>query len=92
VKISVKLFGEFRAVVGADRLDLDLPEGTTCGEALRILAEREPVLGPLLFKEGRLREHLHVFVNGRNVAHLRGEATRLASGDAMTFFPPISGG
>lgn len=90
--VTVKLFGEFRAAAGADRLELDLPEGATCGEALRILAEREPALGRLLFVRDELRDHLHVFVNGRNAAHLGGLATPLAAGDALTFFPPLSGG
>ncbi len=88
----MKLFGEFRTVRGVDRLELDLPPGTTCGEALRTMAEREPMLGRLLFVGEALRDHLHVFVNGRNVAHLHGEATLLSPDDTLTFFPPISGG
>ncbi len=90
--VTVKLFGEFRAAVGRERLELDLPEGASCGEALRRLADRDPALGPLLFAGGELRDHLHVFVNGRNVAHLRGLATPLSPGDTVAFFPPISGG
>lgn len=88
----MKLFGEFRTALGVDRLDLDLPEGTTCGDALRILVEQEPALRARLFDERGLRDHLHVFVNGRNVVHLGGVATVLAPGDTLTFFPPISGG
>lgn len=92
VRITVKLFGEFRAALGAERIELDLPEGADCNAALRSLADKEPVLRDLLFAGETLHDHLHVFVNGQNVAHLQGLATALSPGDALTFFPPISGG
>jgi len=92
VRITVKLFGEFRAALGIERLDLDLRDRASCDEALRCLAEQKPALRDLLFAGETLRDHLHVFVNGRNVAHLQGMATPLSPGDALTFFPPISGG
>ncbi len=92
MRVTVKLFGEFRAASGVERLELDLPEGTDCGKALQRLADQKTVLRDLLFVGEVLRDHLHVFVNGRNVAHLQGLATPLALGDTLTFFPPISGG
>ncbi|MEW6217161.1 MAG: MoaD/ThiS family protein [Candidatus Bipolaricaulota bacterium] len=85
MRVTVKLFGEFRAASGVERLELDLP-------ALQSLADQKTVLRDLLFVGEALRDHLHVFVNGRNVAHLQGLATPLALGDTLTFFPPISGG
>lgn len=92
MRVTVKLFGEFRVASGVERLELDLPEGTDCGVALRSLAQQTPALRSLLFAGEAVRDHLHVFVNGRNVAHLQGEDTRLSPGDTLTFFPPISGG
>ncbi|MCD5408206.1 MoaD/ThiS family protein [Candidatus Bipolaricaulota bacterium] len=93
MKVTVKLFGEFREAVGRDRVELEVPAGTTCGQALRQLAKLEPQVGKLLFTgEGKVRDHLHVFVNGRNVATLQGLDTRLADGDVVSFFPPIGGG
>jgi molybdopterin converting factor small subunit len=49
-------------------------------------------LSELLFSEGVLRDHLHVFVNGENVNHREGLKTKLSDGDVLTFFTPISGG
>ena len=93
MKITVKLFGEFRESVGRDRIQLELPLGATCGQALRRLAELEPEVGKLLFApSGGIRDHLHVFLNGRNVATLRGLDTELSEGDTISFFPPIGGG
>lgn len=92
MRVTVKLFGEFRAALGRDEVALELPAGTTAGAALRALAAQEPLLEPLLFSRGALRDHLHLFVNGRNVAHLQGLGTPLAPGDTLTFFSPLSGG
>lgn len=92
MRITIKLFGEFRAALGIERLGLDLRDGASCNEALRCLADQEPALRDLLFAGETLRDHLHVFANGRNVAHLQGMATPLSPGDTLTFFPPISGG
>lgn len=93
MKVTVKLFGEFREAAGKDRVQLELPPSTTCGQALRRLAELEPKVGELLFKpDGGIRDHLHVFLNGRNVATLRGLDTELSEGDTISFFPPIGGG
>jgi len=93
MQVTVKLFGEFREAAGRERVELELPSGATCGEALRRLAQLEPKLGELLFGEaGRLRDHLNVFMNGRNVATLRGLDVRLSPGDSLAFFPPIGGG
>jgi len=92
VTIVVRLFGEFRVAFGQDRVDLELPEGATCGQALRELVARGPSLRGLLFDREEVRDHLNVFLNGRNVAHLEGLKTPLSAGDALTFFPPIGGG
>ena len=93
MKVTVKLFGEFREAAGKDRVELELPPGATCGRALRRLAELEPEVGGLLFgPSGGVRDHLHVFLNGRNVATLRGLETELSEGDTISFFPPIGGG
>ncbi|MBC7220568.1 MoaD/ThiS family protein [Candidatus Bipolaricaulota bacterium] len=92
MKVTVKLFGEFRAALGVEGLELDLPTGVTCRDALARLADDHPPLRDLLFADGEIRDHLHVFVNGRNVLHGQGLAMPLSPGDTLTFFPPISGG
>ena len=61
------------------------PAGKPCG-GFRSLRRR---WGSLLFDEaGRLRDHLHVFLNGRNISTLGGLAVRLSEGDSVAFFPP----
>ena len=41
---------------------------------------------------GAVRRHLNVFVNSDNVRDLDGVDTALASGDAVTILPAVSGG
>ncbi len=92
MRVAVRLFGEFREAVGKSELVVELPEGADCAAALREVERQEPRLAPLLFQNGVLRDHLHVFVNGENVNHREGLRTKLAPGDVLTFFSPISGG
>ncbi len=92
MRIQIRLFGEFREAVGQGSVVLELPLGADCLQALRELAARHPRLGPLLFAGENVRDHIHVFLNGQNVNNLDGLATKLADGDVLTFFTPISGG
>lgn len=93
MRVTVRLFGEFREAAGRDKVELELPPGASCGQALRQLAKLEPKVGELLFApSGEIRDHLHVFLNGRNVATLAGLETKLSQGDRISFFPPIGGG
>lgn len=92
MRIEVRLFGEFREAAGKAALVLELPHGAYCEQALQELARLEPKLAPLLFRNGVLRDHLHVFVNGENVNHREGLRTKLSPGDVLTFFIPLSGG
>lgn len=92
MRVEVRLFGEFREAVGKTVVALDLPTDADCAQALQALVRYEPRLKELLFSTSGLRDHLHVFVNGQNVSHREGLRTKLADGDVLTFFSPISGG
>ena len=92
MRVKVRLFGEFREAAGKETVELELPVEADCEAALRELVRVEPKLSNLLFSEGGLRDHLHVFLNGENVSHREGLKTKLSEGDVLTFFAPISGG
>jgi molybdopterin converting factor small subunit len=58
--------------------------------ALAEVAKQHPGVGDRILDEtGRLREHVHVFVN-RNA--VRDPHTRLAAGDVVHILPAVSGG
>jgi sulfur-carrier protein len=56
--------------------------------------ERHPQLESHMLDEMRqLRPYVHVFINGRDAQYLpAGQATPLAAGDKIDFFPPVAGG
>ncbi len=92
MRVLVKLFGEFREAAGRDQHTLELADRATVAEALEALGASLPQLHPLMFKGGALRDHLHVFINGRNVVTSGGLEAELRDGDSLTFFPPVGGG
>ncbi|MFO8034751.1 MAG: ubiquitin-like small modifier protein 1 [Candidatus Bipolaricaulota bacterium] len=90
MQVLVKLFAEFREAAGRDKEALELAEGATVGQALEELSKRIPSLAELMFAEGRLRDHLHVFVNGCNVATSGGLEGKLSGGKKVSVSPSES--
>ncbi len=80
--IDVRLFAMLRERGGRDRVALELPVRATVADALRGLAEIEP-LGELL---ARLPVRLAV---NRDYA---APETMLEPGDELALIPPVSGG
>jgi molybdopterin converting factor subunit 1 len=81
MKIRVRLFASVKDIVGQREVVLELPEGVTASELLRLVAADHPRLQPLL-------PSLLLAVNREYV-----EATRvLKDGDEVAFIPPVSGG
>lgn len=79
MQIIVRCFASVREVLGQDRLELEVQDGTTVAGVRALLAARWPEFG-------RLR--CACAVNRGYVP-----ATRvLVAGDEVAFIPPISGG
>ena len=79
VKIRVRCFASVRELLGADVVEVELPEGATLAALKLELAERAPDL---------LRLPLTQAVNRRYAT----ADQQLADGDEVAFIPPISGG
>jgi molybdopterin converting factor subunit 1 len=80
--VHVRLFAVLRERAGTDSLDLELRDGATVADAMRALAELEP-LGELLE-----RMPVHMAVNRDYAA----DGTVLAPDDELALIPPVSGG
>lgn len=80
--VDVRLFAILRERAGCDRLQVELPEGATVGDALLALAA-EPALADVL---PRLQVTMAV-----NREYAKGP-TRLSAGDELALIPPVSGG
>ena len=81
MKIQLLAFASARDAVGADRLDLDLPEGLDLAGLRAKLEERYPDLAPLW-------PRLALAVDGEVVP----AGTALAEGAEVALLPPVSGG
>lgn len=81
MRVRLRLFASLRDAAGIETAELELPDGITVGEALDRLCALYPSLG-------RWREHIMLARNRRYVTI----ADRLADGDEIALFPPVSGG
>lgn len=67
-------------------------DATTAGEALSALVMKHPQLEKHLYKDGKLRSFVNVFVNDSSIRDLEGEATPVSSSDEVLIVPSIAGG
>ena len=82
MEVEVRLFAVLRERAGADRLVLELPDGSTVADALAA-AGREPGLVDVLD-----RMPVRAALNREYV----GEDAAIAAGDELALIPPVSGG
>ena len=75
------LFARYREAVGRERVEVDVPDGATVEDVWRALTDRHPILS-------RYRPHTLFAVGNDYVDPDR----RLASGEELACFPPVSGG
>ena len=92
--MEFNLYATFRLIAGVKTLDLPLPAGTTVKQAVDAVVEARPVLRPhWLDESGEIHAHVHIFVNGLDVANFEaGADTPLQPDDVLDFFPPVAGG
>jgi sulfur-carrier protein len=90
VNLQVVAYPPYRAGLGAGTLSLEVPDGATLRDVLRILAQRSGELAP--YANARKDEWLW----GQLLVHVRGEMVRLnqplRDGDCLELLPPIAGG
>jgi len=68
-------------------------QGATVIEVLNHAVEKYPTLKTHVFdSNGKLRRHIHVFVNDENIRELKGLKTKLKEDDRITLLASISGG
>ncbi|MEJ2599745.1 MAG: MoaD/ThiS family protein [Anaerolineales bacterium] len=92
--MEVNFYATLRRVVGAKSVEFDLDAGATIAQLLEEMLLRYPALRHELFDEqGQLYQHVHIFVNGRDVSFLQlGMDTPLSERDAIGVFPAVGGG
>jgi molybdopterin converting factor small subunit len=90
MQLDVVAYPPYRAGLGAGTVHLDLPEGSTLRDVLRVLAQRSQEFEP--WASARNDEWLW----GQLLVHVKGEMVRLDdrlnTGDRLELLPPIAGG
>ena len=92
--MQVNFYATFRPIVGGKTVEFDLPAGTTPARLLQAIIGAYPALQPQLLDEnGMLFNHVHIFINGRDVQYLpQALETPLDPQDKVDIFPPVGGG
>ena len=88
--LDVVAYPPYRAGLGAGTVHLEMPEGSTLRDVLRVLARRSQEFEP--WATARQDEWLW----GQLLVHVKGEMVRLDerlhNGDCLELLPPIAGG
>jgi len=91
IKIKIALWGQLKAAVQTDAVELEVGQPYTLENALQTLVDAAPALkGMLTGEDGRLRQSILAFVNGVQLAWHQDHALR--DGTEMTLMSPIAGG
>lgn len=92
MRIKVVAFAGFREVLGRER-QLELREGSTVEELLRVLADQIPGFRGAAFEDsGALREYVLLMVNRKRIDPQKELTRTLLEGDELAVFPPLAGG
>jgi MoaD family protein len=83
---TVKLYANLRKLAGTKELSVT---GPTVRAVLSELVTQNPPFGEVVLKNGELRPHIVITINGINVVELD---TPLMEQDVVAIFPPIAGG
>jgi sulfur-carrier protein len=92
--VTVNFYATLRRVVGAKTVDFTLPDGSTIQHLLDEMLRVYPNLHPeLLDANGKLYQHVHIFVNSRDASFLeQGLDTAISPEDVFGVFPAVGGG
>ena len=92
--MKVNFYATLRQVVGGKSVDFDLAKGATIAQLLEEMIRRYPALRQeMLNEQNELYQHVHIFVNGRDVSFLEQKMdTPLTDDDTIGVFPAVGGG
>ncbi len=85
IKVRVKVFANFRELIGSKEIELDLPEGSRVIDMLRYIEARYPKMKLM----DRSDKRMYILMKGGRWPKLEDP---LENGDDYALFPPIGGG
>lgn len=92
--MKVNFFATLRQIVGKKTVEFELAESATVRQLLDLIVETYPPMrAELLDEQGNLYQHVHLFVNGRDVPYLLDRIeTVINPHDVINVFPAVGGG
>ena len=94
MKVTIKFFTTLREVAGKREERIELSNGTTVEELLRLLSRKygKGFINYVYDEKANVRGYLQFLVNGKSITTLQGFKTRLKDGDKIAIIPPVGGG
>src|SRR5438477_10926848 len=90
MQLDIVAYPPYRAGLGAGTVHLEMPEGSTLRDVLRVLARRSQQFEPWS------TAHKDEWLWGQLLVHVKGEMVRLAErlphGDCLELVTPVAGG
>lgn len=94
MKVRVRVFARLRELLKNRELEIELKDGATLKDLLNILVEKygEGLKEYLFSRNGNLKDHFVIYINGVSLNEAGGVRGVLRDGDVVAILPPISGG
>ncbi len=93
VKVKVKTLGILYSMTKKLEHEVEVPEGSTVFDVVKVIAEMFPDVGREVLSGERISEDHRVLLNGREISYLpEKEKTTVKNGDEIAIIPPVGGG
>jgi MoaD family protein len=93
IKVSIEFLKPFSDIVGKGDITVEMPAGTVADLLLQLCRSYPKLRGELLGADNDIGEYVNMFVNDKPLSAFKeGTGKKLANGDRLQIFFPISGG
>lgn len=91
--LKINLYTIYRSIAGERSVSLDIEDGSSLSTVLTKLFALHPKLEKeFLTDDGAIREHVSMFIAGKEVYGTDGLETKLSNNDIIDVIPPVEGG
>lgn len=95
MKVTIHSILGLREVLGNERVDMNIPEGSTVAELIYLMINtwKDKILPYLLEKEkGRIHPYIRIMINGKQIRTSEITEIKLNEGDEILIIPFAAGG